>query len=172
MEAACAEWNEHIGRTRYVAEAKFNIAPGMPGHCDCLDTDTWTVMDWKFPGTSKMSEYKSKGPSPLYRAQAHLYGKGWVDLGAPIKDVAIVFLPRGGFLSGMYIWSEPYELVRAEAALERYYDVTNLAVALDVEHYPQNYKLIPTVRGHDCTYCEWFKPGEDKGTSCPGWTAK
>jgi hypothetical protein len=172
MEDACRLWNEHLGRTRYIAEAKFEIVPGMPGHCDCYDCDTDTVIDWKFPGTSKMKEYKDNGPSYQYRAQAHLYGKGWAALGAPVSEVAIVFLPRGGLLSGMHIWSEPFSLPTAEQALQRYYDVTELAVALDVETFPQNYKLIPRVTGHNCTYCTWFKPGDESGRGCPGWLAK
>lgn len=172
MEDACNLWNEHLGRTRYIAEAKFEIVPGMPGHCDCYDIDTRTVIDWKFPGATKMKEYKDKGPSYMYRAQAHLYGKGWANLGAEVDEVAIAFFPRGGMLSGLHVWSEPWSLSTADSALKRYYDVTELAVSLDVENYPENYMLLPKVSGHNCTYCDWFKPGKDTGQGCPGWLAK
>jgi hypothetical protein len=172
MEDACNQWNAHIGRTRYIAEAAFPIVPGMPGHCDCYDVDTATVIDWKFPGVTKMTAYKKGGPSLQYRSQAHLYGKGWSQLGAPVKDVAIVFFPRGGMLSGMHIWSEPFDVAIADAALARYYGTTELALALDVEHFPENYMRIPATKGHACTYCNWFKPGDDTGTGCPGWTVK
>lgn len=172
MEDACNLWNTHLGRTRYITEAQLEIEPNMPGHCDCYDTDTDTVIDWKFPGTTQMKEYREHGPSYQYRAQAHLYGKGWAKIGAPVREVAIVFFPRGGFLSGMYIWSEPFTQSTADIALKRYYDLTELVVALDVEHYPENYTLIPRSSGHNCTYCEWFKPGKDTGKGCPGWLDK
>lgn len=172
MEGALELHNKKIGRIRYITEAKIDIVPGMFGHCDCLDCDTWTVMDWKFPGSTQMKHYRQHGPSHQYRAQAHLYGMGWVKLGAPIKEVAIVFLPRGGFLKDMYIWSEPYNEAIALAALERYYAITELAVAMDVEHFPENYDRFPVTTGHNCTYCDWFNPTAKTSESCRGYLMK
>lgn len=172
MEGALQLHNERIGRTRYIMEAELTIVPGMIGHCDCLDCDTWTVLDWKFPGTTQMKKYRADGPSHQYRAQAHLYGMGWIKKGAPIREVAIVFLPRGGFLKDMYIWSEPYDQSIADRALERYYNITELAVTMDVEHQPENYARFPIVNGHNCTYCDWFNPAAKDARSCKGWLIK
>src|SRR6266581_2861069 len=51
MDSACHLWNEHIGRVRFLPEQEVMARDGLPGHCDCLDVDTLTVIDWKNVGT-------------------------------------------------------------------------------------------------------------------------
>jgi len=170
MEAAIAEANQRLGRQRFIPEMEIEIIPGIPGHCDCFDVDTGTVIDWKFSGQTKMTDVKKNGPGQQYRVQAHLYGKGYKRLGYDVREVAIVFFPRGGMLSGMHIWSEPFDESIADAALERYYQIIELCDKLEVEKYPERYQLIPMVMGHSCTFCDYFLPGPDTGKGCPGWT--
>lgn len=173
MEEACRKWNEHVGRVDWIPELAVEIVPGIIGHSDAYHVPTNTVVDWKFPGTESMKDKRKNGPGELYRVQAHTYGKGWRQLGLPVRQVAIIFLPRGGMLFGKYgkyIWSEPFDESIADRAIQRYYDITEQAMMLDVENNPIRYKAFPTERGHSCTYCPFFKPGEDKGNSCPGWT--
>jgi hypothetical protein len=170
MDEACTEWNEHLGRIRFIPEPKVWVTDGIYGHTDCYDLDTGSVIDWKFPGVAILKGYKENGPSHLYRAQAHLYGLAWRRLGLPVNEVVIVFFPRGGLLSGMHIWSEPFNPDIAEKALERYYRVVELGVALDVEHHPERFKFFEAVPGQYCQFCPWWKPGPDTGTGCPGNT--
>jgi len=172
MDDACRMWNEHLGRVRFLPEQEVFPRDGQPGHCDCLDIDTLTVIDWKNVGVEPMREYRKNGPSEVYRCQAHLYGLGWTRKGIPIREVAIVFFSRGGLLSKMHIWSEPYNEQLALDTLDRYDKVVELSVALDVEHHPERYKLIETSPGHHCRYCNWLSPGPDTGIGCPGPYAK
>lgn len=171
MDGACQMWNEHLGRTRFVPELEIPIRNGQVGHCDCLDLDTMTILDWKFVGQEPLRDYKRNGPSEVYRRQAHMYGYGFHrNLKIPIKHVAIVFFPRGGMLSGLHIWSEPYNEQLALETFERYDNITEMCVALDVEHHPENYKIFTKNAGHRCRYCSWFQPGDDTGQGCPGFT--
>jgi hypothetical protein len=160
--------NTRLGRTRWLVERRLTIRDGLTGSCDLFDCDSWTVIDHKIVGTASMRTYKRDGPSTVYRAQAHLYGMGWARLGLPVHEVALAFYPRGGLLSGLYVWSEPYDPAIAQAALDRYDRIVEAAVALDVEHHPQRYRDLPRVAGHRCTYCPWLRPGDDTGHACPG----
>jgi hypothetical protein len=171
MQEACNEWNQQAGRVEWVAEATLNIAAGIIGHADAYHVPTRTVIDWKFPGQEPLRRYKTQGLSDLYHRQIHLYGKAWHDLGLPVDTVAVVMFPRGGYLSGMWIWSEPFDIDVANTALRRYWDISELASALELDTHPENYRLLNTVTGHSCTYCAWFRPGPDTGDGCPGYTA-
>lgn len=171
LEAACREWNDHVGRVDWIAEATLNIAAGITGHCDAYYVPTGDVIDWKFPGQEPLRKVKKDGhPSLLYQRQAHLYGKAWTQFGLPVHHVAVVFFPRGGLLSGAYFWSTPFDMAIADAALTRYWHITQLTEALNVTEHPENYRHFDTAPSHACTYCSWFQPGEDTGHGCPGYT--
>lgn len=160
--------NQRLGRIRYLVEQRLEIVAGLGGSCDLYDADIATVIDHKVVGTTSMSKYKKEGPPDQYRAQAHLYGKGYANLGLPVKEVALAFYPRGGMLSGLHVWSEPFDPAIADTALQRMWTITETVAALDVEHAPERYALIPSEPGHRCTWCPWFKPGTPVGATCPG----
>jgi hypothetical protein len=82
--------------------------------------------------------------------------------------VAIVFLPRGGLLSGLHVWSEPFDPQVAVDALKRY-RATVLALAhLDPERHPERWALFGTADAY-CTWCPYFLPGStDLSSGCPG----
>lgn len=160
--------NMRLGRIRYLVETAVTVRPGLSGSCDLYDVDVATVIDHKIVGTTSMREYKAHGPRPAYRVQAHLYGAGFINLGLPVERVALAFYPRGGLLSGLYIWDEPYDPDVATAALARQDQILEAACALDVEHHPENYKHLPRSAGHACTYCPFWAPGPDTGNGCPG----
>jgi hypothetical protein len=160
--------NKRLGRIRYLIEQRLEIAPGLSGSYDLFDADTMTVIDHKILGVTTMRENKAMGPSTEYRAQLHIYGKGYARLGLPVREVALAMYPRSGLLSGLHVWSEPFDESIADAAIARMHQITEVAVALDVEHRVENYRLIPREPSHRCTYCPWFKPGLDTGAGCPG----
>jgi hypothetical protein len=160
--------NERLGRIRYLVEQRLTIRDGLTGTCDLYDVDRGMVIDHKVPGTTSMTKTKKDGPSPTYRAQAHLYGLGYARLGLPVRDVALALYPRGGMLSGLWIWSQPYDETVALQALARHDAILEAACALDVAHHPERYRQIPRTVGHACTYCPYWRPGRDTGDGCPG----
>lgn len=166
--AEALEMHNQIEPGRFLIEERVKVAPGLSGSCDCYDTGLDAVVDHKFVGTGSMRKYKANGPSTVYRTQVHLYGLGWENAGRTPKHVAIAFYPRGGLLSGLHVWAEPYDRQIALDALARL-DTTRAAlIALDPELTPANWALFPTVPGHACEYCPWYAPGStDLARGCP-----
>lgn len=161
--------NDRLGRIRYLVEQPVTVRPGLTGTLDLYDADLGMVIDHKVPGTSSMSEQKKRGPSPGYISQIHLYGYALAQLGLPVTDVALALYPRGGLLSGLWIWAQPYDETVALQALARHDTILELAVTLGVDQHPEHYRAIPRTVGHACTYCPYWKPGRaDTGDGCPG----
>src|SRR5690606_22301369 len=81
---------------RWISEAKVDVGEidgvTITGSCDLYDIETATTVDWKVVGASTLRLAKA-GPSPTYRAQGHLYGRGWTRAGRPVRRVAIFYLP-------------------------------------------------------------------------------
>jgi hypothetical protein len=163
--------NARLGRPRWLVETRLEIRPGLIGSCDLFDADELTVIDHKVLGATTMRKYSSEGPPDVYVAQAHLYGLGWHRLGVPVRDVALAMYPRSGLLSGLRIWSQPWDPAAAQAALDRHDAILAAADALDCEHNPAAFKDLPREPGHSCTYCQWLQPGPDTGNGCPGHLA-
>lgn len=89
------------------------------GSTDLVDVHTGTIVDYKIVGPTTLKKAKA-GPSPEYRAQAHLYAKGWNDAGVRVDHVAIAFLPRNAMsLDDGIWWHEPHDRSIAERALDR-----------------------------------------------------
>lgn len=89
-------------------------------HVGGTDTAGMTV-DWKIVGKSTLDKIKRTGePTGTYRAQAHLYARGWNHAGKPTSHVAIFYLPRNAMsLADAVFWSEPYDEQIAIDALAR-----------------------------------------------------
>jgi hypothetical protein len=175
MDQAFTYANEKLGRERYIMNRELTIRPGLTGHGDCFDTDTGTVLDWKFPGTEPMRKYRKNILGDTYRVQLHAYGLGWENAGHTVNAVADVFMSRGGNILGKYgahTIREPYSRQIVLDALERLDSVLVAADALDVEHNPAMWELIPATPDH-CDWCPWFLPRvKDLSAGCPGDTAK
>lgn len=89
------------------------------GNTDLYDAHAAMTVDWKLVGATTLRTARG-GPSPEYRTQSHLYGKGWEDAGHPVRYVAVYFLPRNAVsLDQAVVWHEPYDRAVAEQALER-----------------------------------------------------
>lgn len=156
---------------RWLAERKVTVREGLSGTCDLYDTWTHTVIDYKFPGTTKMAEYRKHGPTPLYRTQAHLYGRGYRNEGYDVKRVGIWFLPRGGLLSTSLLWTEPYSDDIVETTLAKLDSLIILMDELDLEHHPERLAAIPTTP-YECSWCPYFAANparhQDNPYACPG----
>lgn len=79
-----------------------------------------SVVDWKFVGKKKITEYRLKGVREQYRYQAQLYGNGVFLLGKPVDSVSIVFIPRdSGNVEDIWVHTEEFNPDMAQAALDR-----------------------------------------------------
>jgi hypothetical protein len=165
---AVTRYNTQHGRIRFISEQRVEIRTGLRGTLDVYDADTRTVIDWKRPGATNFKKYKADGPGEQYRQQVHLYGMGLTRLELPVERVAIAFLPRGGLLSGLHLWQEPYDPGTAQAALDRYDQLLCVIHDLDLESHPENWPLIPKTPAH-CAWCPWWSANStDVSTGCPG----
>ncbi len=166
LEEAARKHNEFLGRVRWITETR--VGKRVPGTCDLYDIDTKTVLDYKCPGPSRFKSMVTHGPGPTYETQAHLYGYGYHELGIPVENVGIVFLPRAGMLSRARIWMEPFNEAKAIAALDRYDRIIDQCAELDVENDPEGYLKIPITPSHDCEYCAYWSPNPQSPLQCKG----
>jgi hypothetical protein len=85
-----------------------------------FDLDLHRVNDWKIVGKTTLDAARRHGPTPVYRRQAHLYGRGFTRRGLPVQTVSICYLPRNApDLSHALVWEEPYDESVALEALTR-----------------------------------------------------
>jgi hypothetical protein len=166
MQSAAEHANKVLGRQRWLIEHRVTVAPGLSGSCDLFDTDTGTVIDWKFPGATRFDMYK-KHMSPVYQGQSHLYGLGFENEGRQVNTVVVALLPRGGYLKGMHLWKEPYSRSLALECLSRREKVIGLCDDLQVEANPQGYQWIP-IEPYDCRFCPFFRAEPRSPYECGG----
>lgn len=149
---------------------EIGVAPDrlVKGHSDVYDAIGHRVIDWKTAGPDVLKKIRTQGPPASYIYQANLYGLGHEQAGRPVKDVALVFLPRAGWLSGIYVWRDIYRRHLAELMVERLYKLGDLLIA------GFNPWEIPAVPSDACGYCPFFASGdgimgvEASVNGCPG----
>lgn len=156
---------------RWLVEQRVTVRTGLAGSCDLYDLQTHTVTDWKTTSVTRLREYRAKGdPGQQYRYQAHLYGMGWANAGLPVRDVAVVFLPRSGVLRDTYYWTEPYDPAVAQAALDR---MDGLLVGADIAEtlggLGEFMQLLPRDTAF-CDYCPFYRTDRagDPADGCAG----
>lgn len=189
MEEALRFHNRQLGRERWIVEETLVIDPGLPdpdpaqrvdpirGHGDAFDTDTGTVVDWKYVGVTALREVSRKTVpndhlvKPDYRVQAHLYGLGHERAGRTVRWVRLVFLARSHDYADSREWTEAYDPEIAHAAIMRYYGTFDLLNALNLPASPALWGAVPATPGKACDWCPFRRPGGPAdGTGCPGNT--
>lgn len=133
LDEAAEGWNVRHGRGRMIAENRVHPHPDLlprGGRVDLYDEDTKTVVDHKIVGLEPLRKYRLNGPGPKYRIQGHIYGLGYARTGKQVDHVAVAFWPRGGRLSDLYVWTEPYDVDIAMNALKRWREIRDQAVAI------------------------------------------
>jgi hypothetical protein len=177
MEEALRLHNTQLGRPRWVIEERLHMDDEISGSGDAFDTDTDTVVDWKFVGTTALREVRRKTIAnhllvkPDYRIQAHLYGLGHERAGRTVRWVRLVFLARSHDYSESAEWTEAYDPDIAIKALARYYGTQDLIAALNLTANPDMWELVPAEPGKACAWCPFRRvggPADDTG--CPGDT--
>jgi hypothetical protein len=149
---------------RKVCVGEINGVP-ITGHADLYDRFTDTVIDHKTAGPTMLKNYKRKGAGEQYRAQFHLYGRGFARLGYPVKQVMGVFLPRQGDLDEAYVYGpKPYDEQVALDALRRLEEIQNAVDQRGVAALAE----LPT-HEHWCHECDYFRhKSTDLRRGCPG----
>jgi hypothetical protein len=169
MEQAVQRWVKVTGDP-WLTEETLSIDSFVTGHSDAY----WngTVIDWKTGGPDVMKKVRGGNIPERYQIQAHIYGLGYENLGHAVERVALVFLPRSGWLRDLVVWSAPYSRELAEAALARPYQIGQVILDLDTLTYPHRWEQIPATPGDGCGHCPWFNSirtkeegASDKG--CP-----
>lgn len=170
LETSLQAVNDTLTYDRFYLEERLSVGTiggvEITGSCDCYDRVTATSIDWKIVGPTALKKYRKDGPGAQYRAQAHLYGRGWQRAGNPIDHVAVMFLPSNGELDDAHYWTEPYDEQIALDALARAESVAQLvAVAGSAAA-----AVLPVTDAH-CRYCPFFQANAtDLTVACPGST--
>lgn len=171
--------NTRRGVARWVAEQKVTPHPNHPGTADLYDAAEQAVVDHKFLGESSMAKIR-KDPPRKYVVQLLLYGLGYVNLGLPVRRVALAAYPRtAASIDGLYVWDREFagpDGQLTEANIELLTEVfaqtarrTELAAQLtagrlrldDVDTDPDT---------TECFFCPFYRPqaAKDSGPGCPG----
>lgn len=142
---------------RYIVEQRVSVGEicgvEITGSADLFDQYSGTVGDHKIIGETPIKEYRRKGPRPEYRAQFHLYGRGFARAGYKVNTVMMFGLPRNNVsLNARYVWSEPYDEAVAVAALDRCTALTELTAAVGIDMAVSMYPACGDTR-----YCPWCK---------------
>jgi hypothetical protein len=170
LERAVNEYQEQVlVPVPYVTEQELYIDPLVLGHTDVYRDGV--VVDYKTCGPDVLKKVTRHGAPVGYKIQTQLYGKGHVDAGRKVTHVALIFLPRSGWLSDMFVWTDVYRPDIAQASLDRMYSIGRGLIAADIENNPHVYDKIPAAEDH-CGYCPFFlRGGSLTGASnegCPG----
>lgn len=171
MEQALTRFEAAHRLGRWSAEMTVHPHPRVKGHTDAYDAQTFTVVDWKSKGSEEMREIR-KGVITFDDAiqQISLYGLGHRRAGRRVDHVALVFMPRAGWLSGIYVWSAPFDEAIALAALDRRDRVEAGLAYYDVASIPGNWEKFPAAPGKGCSWCPWHNPklAGASADGCPG----
>lgn len=162
--------NTRLGRVRWLAEQRVYMTDGISGTCDLFDLQDMAVIDNKILGTTSMQKIKRGEIPDRYKVQINLYGYGFARLGLPVRTVALACYPRGGWLDGLHVWSEPYDASIAEAALDRFANLTTAAYVLQLDDLDSPlWSLIPHTPSSACAWCPMWRPGQPvDAAGCPG----
>lgn len=155
----------HTTSRRYLAEHRVMVGQiagrDITGSCDLFDTVTGTTVDWKVTGPTTLKKAKA-GPSPVYRVQAHLYGRGWTNAGYRVSHVSIIFLPRNsmaGWGDAVH-WHEPYDEQIAVDALARANRIAaNLAALAPLGEAAVTAWITQLPRDPECWDCSRYADG-------------
>lgn len=161
------DWdNERLGRRRWLTETRVEVTPGLSGSSDLFDTDTGTVIDWKFLGYRSFDKHVSN-IGPTYRCQVQLYGRGFQRLGYTVNRVAVALLPRTGTLTKMHMDVQEYDDSIVDMVLRKREAVLCMIIDWDVENHPERYQWFPT-QPESCLFCPFFAPNTKSPMQCNG----
>jgi hypothetical protein len=155
----------------YEVEQRVTIRQGLSGTIDLYDTQRGIVMDWKTTGFKGLQERRSQGATNQQLTQVMLYGYGKKLTGAPVNQVALIYLPTSGGLDDMHVDLHDYNEQMALDAMARVDNLMTILASVDPEQNPQHWNLIPKSPSKLCSYCPYFLPfSDDLSRACDGNT--
>jgi hypothetical protein len=170
MEEAVRLFQEAHGLDHWVTEMEVLPSPIVKGHTDLYDARRKLVLDWKFPSPDNLRKMRDDGVPEQYQIQVMLYGLGHVNAGREVERVGIVAMGRQGWLKDCFVWTVPFEIGVATAALERIYAIGKTLMDADDLTDPALWQSIPAMPTRLCSWCPWnkrdLKVANEKG--CPG----
>jgi hypothetical protein len=153
----------------YAVEQRVVIRGNLGGTIDLYDKTRGIVLDWKTTSPNQMDRKRKEGKNPQYHSQIQLYGYGMAQTGAPVNQVALVYLPTSGGIDEMHIELYDYQEEVALQALGRMDNLHALLSQMDVEGNPAMWELIPSAPNRLCNYCPYFLPySKDLSKGCNG----
>lgn len=162
MDAWFSQASGHEGR--WLTEQQVTVGQiggvDITGHTDLWDEVSHAVIDHKFVSQKRLLDYKANGPGQQYRAQAHLYGRGWALAGKTVDLVMIAFLVRDGDLRDHYFWHEPYDEQVALDALARANSLLGQIRLLGIDEALSRYE---PCNSPWCPWCSPIVPGQNRG---------
>jgi hypothetical protein len=169
MEQAVNDFQGVHGTKRWLTELSVYPSAIVAGHTDLYDTQTASVLDYKFPSPDNLRKYKTDGPPTQYVTQVQLYGLGHERAGRPVKRVGLVALGRQGWLKDMWVWTTEYDREHALAAVQRIFALGDKMIALGL---PESgaWKEIERSPTRLCSWCPmWNRDAKEPGADgCPG----
>lgn len=167
LEKAITKFQQVHHMDRFETELTVHPDPLVTGHCDLYDRDQHLVLDFKTVSPTKLKTWKSKGPSEQHKGQVQLYARGLIATGRPVSRVALMAVPRSGWLRECQIWVDDYRPEVAQAALDRLYAIADQLLAMGETI---DFEQVPAEPGQECAYCPWYRGGSGSAdlSGCAG----
>lgn len=173
LEKAFRADNPPTGLPRWVVEQRVVPVAGHAGTADLYDVLEQAVVDHKVLGPTSMDAVMAPdGPPRKYQIQLLLYGRGYRNLGLPVKRVVLVAYPRTqATLKGLYVWERTYDS-EADALVDSVLADTARRAQIAEEVRAGRRSLWTQVErdpsSGDCFFCPFYRPHVTNGPGCPG----
>jgi hypothetical protein len=174
LESAITKYQSETSRHDWLTEIAVQPDPLVRGRSDAFHIPSCTVVDFKTTNADTMRKLrKGEKPAPGYVTQVDVYGLGHENAGRQVKNVALVYYPRSGWLDDAFVWVTQYDRSIALKAIDRLYQIGFQLLDLDIEKHPERFADIPASPGDGCVWCPMFNRDMDptikaSATGCPG----
>jgi len=169
MEQAVNDFQGMHGTKRWLTDLSVYPSTIVAGHTDLYDSQTFTVLDYKFPSPDNFKKMKANGPSEQYITQVQLYGLGHERAGRRVDRVGIVALGRQGWLKDLWVHTVPYDRQHALDAVQRIFVLGDKMIGLGL---PESgaWEQIERSPTRLCPWCPyWNRDAKQPGANgCPG----
>lgn len=136
----------------WLTEKSLSMGSVTRGTSDAYHIPSGTVVDWKTAGKTVLAEVRKGGLGYKRMGQGSCYGMGWEDAGFEVRQVCMVFLPRGLSIEDRVGICEPYDRAFAQEVLDRYLRIVQAVKELDLSNHPERLtEFAPRSKG--CHYC-------------------
>ncbi len=171
--------NERSGLLRWVTEQQVTPHPDHPGTADLYDAVEQCVDDHKFLGKTSMAKIR-KGWIRKYKVQLVFYGLGYINLGLPVRRVAILAYPAteasmdAMFVRDLEITSDGFTLLpEIQELVDEVFADIERRKALSKQLLNQQIRFTDVAMSADddeCFFCPFYRPraGQDSVPGCPG----